>query len=339
MEFEFLRFLTDRMEVRAAVPASVVSESVANHSREYSRARKQWLKARSGLNKVAGTGIDRGLEVPEFSDYSTQLSSRLEIVNIEVLPFPEVTHADLVARCTQRLPPFDESGSGYRDTLVWITCVELAAAGEDVFLVSQDRDFAGRDLELAESLADEIAALPGAVTLVRNLGSCLMQFMPWKDVTNLREAVAIARDEMVAVWFAPWDIFEDPQLSSDELGLPRGAEVREVSYGGSGDGVIEKIESSRLGNGTFRDTYRFPIEFNVEMTLPAEVARAEGYLIGENTPSSVEVIRTSVHMVGQMVVIHDSAAEFPFSYDSFEFRPRGGGSAWNRNVDLSGRSE
>jgi hypothetical protein len=103
--------------------------------------------------------------------------------------------------------------------------------------------------------------------------------------------------------------------------------------------VIEKIESSRLGNGTFRDTYRFPIEFNVEMTLPAEVARAEGYLIGENTPSSVEVIRTSVHMVGQMVVIHDSAAEFPFSYDSFEFRPRGGGSAWNRNVDLSGRSE
>ena len=322
-EFEFLRFLINEAGIRAVVPASVLVESIANQNREYQRARKQLQKAHAGLRRVAGRGIDSGPDVSEDSNYESLLPARLEILDIEILPLPETAHAEIVERCTQRRPPFDQTGSGYRDTLVWMSCLELASAGEAVFLVSQDKDFAGSDLSLAEPLAEEVARLPGSVTLVRNLGSWLLHLAPWEDVTSLKEALVVARDEVVATWFAPWDIFEAPDFTNSELGLPPKAEIQHVTYAGSGDRTIQRIGNSRLEDGTFRVLYRFPIEFEVEMTLSTEDARAEGYIAQNGSLSGTETITTSVPMVGQMTVIHDDSEEFPFFYESFDFQPAG----------------
>ena len=324
-EFELLRFLISEAGIRAVVPASVRSESIANHNREYQRARKQLQKAQASVRRVAGGGIDLGPEIPEDRDYEARLAARLEILDINILALPETAHAEIVERSTQRRPPFDQTGSGYRDTLVWMSCLELAAAGETVFLVSQDKDFAGSDLSLAEPLAEEVAGLPGSITLVRHLGSWLLHLVPWDDVTTLKEALVVARDEVVATWFAPWDIFEAPDFTNAELGLPPNAEVHEVTYAGSGNRIIERMGETRLEDGSFRVVYTFPIEFAVEMTLPAEDARAEGYITTqEGNPSGTETISTSVPMAGQMTVIHDNAAEFPFFYESFDFQPLNG---------------
>jgi hypothetical protein len=320
-DFEFLRFLISEAGLRAAIPESVVAETVANQKRELHRARKQLEKAKLSLRRVAGRDVDLGPDFVTTGDYAELLTARLEILDIETLGLPDTSHAEVVRRATERVPPFDQSGSGYRDTLVWLSCLELAAAGETVFLVSQDKDFAGGDHGLATPLAEELAELPGSVTLVRHLGPWLLHLAPWDDVTSLKEALVVARDEVVATWFAPWDMFEDPRFTAHELGLPPSTQIHDVEYAGSGDMIIKRLGSTRLDDGSHRVTYEFPIEFSVEMSLPTEDARSEGLLTQDGDPSGVESISTVIPLVGQMTVIHDHTQEWPYEYESFDFRP------------------
>src|ERR1035437_7282747 len=147
LEFQLLRFLIREAGIRAVVPTSVLMEVVANHDREYARGRRQLTKVAEGLRRVAGRGALPAPQLPDQCTYQEQLVERLENLGIEFLPWPETPHEEIVKRATERRPPFDEAGSGYRDTLVWMSCLALAGAGRTVFLVSQDRDFAGRDLD------------------------------------------------------------------------------------------------------------------------------------------------------------------------------------------------
>ena len=198
LEFQLLRFLIREAGIRAVVPTSVLMEVVANHDREYARARRQLTKVAEGLWRAAGRGALPAPQLPDQSTYQEQLVERLENLGIEFLPWPETPHEEIVKRATERRPPFDEAGSGYRDTLVWMSCLAFAGAGRTVFLVSQDRDFAGRDLDLAGALIKEVTDLSGSVTLVRHLGAWLLTLVPWGDVGDLKEAAANARDEEVA---------------------------------------------------------------------------------------------------------------------------------------------
>ncbi|MEK6310901.1 MAG: PIN domain-containing protein [Curtobacterium sp.] len=54
---------------------------------------------------------------------------------------PPVAHDDIVRRATQRLRPFDQSGGGYRDTLIWLAILDIVreAPGEEIILLSEDR--------------------------------------------------------------------------------------------------------------------------------------------------------------------------------------------------------
>ena len=60
--------------------------------------------------------------------------------------YPEAKHEDIVRRALQRKKPFKADGStGYRDYLVWLTCLETARsyANEEIhFITSNTRDFA-----------------------------------------------------------------------------------------------------------------------------------------------------------------------------------------------------
>lgn len=60
--------------------------------------------------------------------------------------YPKAKHEDIVQRALQRKKPFKADGStGYRDYLVWLTCLETARryANEEIhFITSNTRDFA-----------------------------------------------------------------------------------------------------------------------------------------------------------------------------------------------------
>jgi PIN domain len=275
-----------------------------------------------GLWRVAGRGALPAPQLPDQSTYQEQLVERPENLGIEFLPWPETPHEEIVKRATERRPPFDEAGSGYRDTLVWMSCLALAGAGRTVFLVSQDRDFAGRDLDLAGALIKEVTDLSGSVTLVRHLGAWLLTLVPWGDVGDLKEAAANARDEEVASIFAPWDIFEGQDFTRAELGLPPSAVIDEINYYGSDGEDLERVSHARKEDGSHKIVYSFPIEFEVRMTLDTDEARAEGYTAHEGSLTGRETVRTVIPMIGEMTVIHDEGhPDEPLYYDSFDFRP------------------
>jgi hypothetical protein len=338
LEFQLLRFLIRQAGIRAVVPTSVLMEVVANHDREYARARRQLTKVAEGLRRVAGRGALPAPQLWDESAYEDRLVERLENLGIELLPWPETPHEEIVKRATERRPPFDEAGSGYRDTLVWMSCLALARAGRTVFLVSQDKDFAGRDLDLAGALIEEVTDLPGSVTLVRHLGSWLLPLVPWGDVGDLKEAAATARDEEVAFMFAPWDIFEDPDFTREELGLPPSAVIDEISYHGSDSASLERVSHAKTEDGSHKIVYRFPIEFEVLMTLDTDEARAEGYIEHEGSLTGREAVRTVIPMIGEMRVIHDEdRPDEPLYYDSFDFMPVDPSAHYDPNRQIPGQ--
>src|SRR5665811_549986 len=324
LESQLLRFLIREAGIRAFVPTSVLMEVVANHEREYARARKQFTKVAEGLRRVAGRDVLPAPQLPDGSAYQERLVERVENLGVELLPWPETPHEEIVERATARMPPFDQAGSGYRDTLVWMSCLALARAGKTVFLVSQDKDFAGRDLDLAEALVEEATDLPGSVTLVRHLGPWLLPLVPWVNVGDLKEAAANARDEEVASMFAPWDIFEDPDFTREELGLPPSAVIDEINYYGSGGAFLERMSHAKTEDGSHKIVYTFPIEFEVLMTLDTDEARAEGYIEHEGSLTGRETVRTVIPLIGKMTVMHNEDrpddAERLY-YDSFDFQP------------------
>lgn len=78
--------------------------------------------------------------------------------NCRILSHPAVSHADLVERAISKRKPFKESGSGYRDALIWETILEVLGWEEEpsiVFVTKNRKDFLAED-ELAQDLLDDL---------------------------------------------------------------------------------------------------------------------------------------------------------------------------------------
>lgn len=237
LTYELIGHMLDATWFNVCIPASVLEETVANHDRatqEAQRSVERLVRPRRllGLPPIP-------MEVSPF-DYREYLSERFDDqLGISVLPWPQITHEELVKRAVTRKPPFDEKGGGYRDSLVWAAVVELARTGSDVALVSADRAFASKDDQLAPALKSEIEALPGDVELVRDFGSWLVSALPW-SVDDLRSAVAKSRDETFYTYYLQSDLQDQLMPKVETLGFrwpPYSCTISEVRWGGGFDSV------------------------------------------------------------------------------------------------------
>lgn len=96
-----------------------------------------------------------------FVAYREFVDETFDMYGITVLPYPLVTHEDVVRRDLARRKPFAKGGKGYRDTLIWESVIELASDGLDepvVFITENSSDF----LENRERLHPDLAADLGA---------------------------------------------------------------------------------------------------------------------------------------------------------------------------------
>lgn len=107
-----------------------------------------------------GVQVIEPVELPT-KDFEPAFRARLATRYVSVLPLPEVPHADLVARDIAARPPFNRSGKGYRDALIWHSLLEWIGDGADVedvlFVTANTVDFAekGKD-SLSEVLSAEV---------------------------------------------------------------------------------------------------------------------------------------------------------------------------------------
>jgi hypothetical protein len=77
----------------------------------------------------------------ELDRYRAHLSS---LPNTEFLATPSIPHSELVKRALRRRKPFSERGTGYRDSLIWITVLALLRRSEETvaFVTANSADFA-----------------------------------------------------------------------------------------------------------------------------------------------------------------------------------------------------
>ena len=74
--------------------------------------------------------------------YSQFLYKRLAELNISVIPYPQTSHKEIVARELSQRKPFKDSKKGYRDALIWESVKEHALANPNVeiVLISENSD-------------------------------------------------------------------------------------------------------------------------------------------------------------------------------------------------------
>ena len=158
------------------VPRLAIAETVAKFSRDFDRDRNLVSRHLGQLSKLLGRAIVSEITelepTTENTLFENSLVARLEAANVAIRGYPMVDHEDIANKAIARRRPFDVKGSGYRDTLIWLSTLELAGQTDsNLILVAEDGDF-GDDNGLHSDLVDDLVlgGYPkGKVTLFKSL--------------------------------------------------------------------------------------------------------------------------------------------------------------------------
>lgn len=318
LKFQLLRHMIQQTLIRVYVPASVFEELIAHHGRAVEEARKK-LDSVMKDRRILGLG-PLGVDDTEL-DYRAYLTGRFdEVLGITVMDWPDVPHRELVARAVNRTPPFDQKGSGYRDSLVWADAVELAESGHDVALASEDRIFAGQDEMLAPQLKTEIVTTDGDVELVRDLGKWLLAQLPWTS-DSLKDAVAHSRDEKFFDYFTQSDLQADLIPDVQDLGFrraPYSVEITGVEWGG----LFEPLGAVGGPDGLVLAEYDLDELVDFEAELPEGSEVEDGWETSEPDFSGRIAVRGQVRLIVRLAVLFDSDGDL--SVDQLSWRRSGG---------------
>ena len=129
-------------QINLLVPDVVVMETTKVVPRE-------WVNQKEILNKAkVGTfGLQDDLDAlkqviqDHIDNYGDQLRSRLSELGANVVPYPDVPHSDIAFRASRGIAPYHAGDKdGYRDTLIWLTVLDVATTNPDheVWFVSNN---------------------------------------------------------------------------------------------------------------------------------------------------------------------------------------------------------
>ena len=134
--FLLLREFLGRAKATLVVP-KIVLEEVVNHHREdlaklKSEIRDTVREAGRLLRNVKGSA-KWWVEISKTDSadpYEKFLSAELAAMKAKVPDYANIPHADVVSRDLRRRKPFQQSGKGYRDALLWETIVRRYVAAK-----------------------------------------------------------------------------------------------------------------------------------------------------------------------------------------------------------------
>jgi hypothetical protein len=312
-----LRFMTWHQMLSVHIPAPVVEELSANHTRQLAQAERDLAKLNHQRKQL---GLDPARTSGQPMGFRDRLAELLEeSTGISIAPWPRVDHADLVARAVERRPPFDQKGGGYRDALIWATVVDLATKGHDVVLASQDSAFSDSTDALAAQLAKEVEPLTGSVTLVRNLAMWLPTQLPWGDI-DIKEAAARARDSQFISYLQDGYLMDELTPEIDELGLPNGT-VKARIDATEWDGYFERANAQAGPGGSAWVTYDIGISVDVEADMPAAVAADDTWDTIRVDHTNTATVTGTIDLVITLGVFFEGDEE---SLESISYRRRDG---------------
>jgi hypothetical protein len=278
--------------VRIVVPEVVFMETVNVVRRLWRRDRDRLAVLRLGHFRLTDaqsamvTAIDR-----QSHEYEDWLAARLDELEIEVQALPAIDPMEIARRASEGRTPFTRSKEGktkdgYRDTLIWLTLLSVAATnpGETVWLVSENHTDFGptpgnwtgpgvgnredcpirfgddltQDLE-AQGLSDRVHLVVRADLLEQHLAA---EFAPITD-SELKALVAdidlttLAGDLM-------WGVL-GRKVDPDAAALPAGTVAGEIINVHEQQEGWKFIEAARRGDAGW--TARFVVDMTVGIEL------------------------------------------------------------------------
>ena len=115
--------------------------------------------------RIAQWGVEdqtQRLTADAVSGYRRYLEERLQGA-ATVLPIPDVSHEFLVRRAVERVRPFNEKGTGYRDALIWESVCELAAKAPVTQVADVLEDDRPERIVVHTTLCEARSAFPAAL--------------------------------------------------------------------------------------------------------------------------------------------------------------------------------
>lgn len=140
----------ERLDHKVFVPEVVIDEMVKQHRDEVNECAEQINNALVKLKKrkvqIQQQSIDSELIT---TGYEQQLRDRINVLDIQVIPYPKTAHKEMVARELNKKKPFKDSTKGYRDSLIWESikehCKHTPKGDDIIFLTENSDDFASKD--------------------------------------------------------------------------------------------------------------------------------------------------------------------------------------------------
>lgn len=178
------------------VPAVVVDEFVNQYKEEAEKIPAEIEKLSKKIRLV-----DPDRKIPNIIDnneidvltknYRSILETRLKELNIKIIPYPVISHQQVVARDLQRRRPFQNSGKGYRDTLIWESVLSQAKPSDKfftdpqiIFINKNTKDFFEGNT-LHSHLADDL----------KNIGISDNDFKIFDDLSKVAKEYISPRQE------------------------------------------------------------------------------------------------------------------------------------------------
>jgi hypothetical protein len=187
--------------IKVVVPELVIREVIGRFSDELRKRKDDVAKSAESLRRLIASPSEP-MEVPiteSVREYESFLRQTLAASKVEIVPLPKIDVSDIADRAIYRRRPFDEKGSGFRDSLVWTNFTDCLAESPTAraVLVSNDSKafFDGDKSGLHADLVAEVrkGGFEGVVDLYQSIAGYLTD----EDIGDA-QIVAKVADEVVA---------------------------------------------------------------------------------------------------------------------------------------------
>ncbi len=237
--------------VEVILPHLALDEAVA----AYRRLREAKAVEIQAVGRRASQRVQKHLDRAvvsvrkEAKRYPKLLSAALAEVGVTLWDAPKVSHSDVAQRAIDRRRPFDDTGSGYRDALHWMSVLEIVEDRNDesdiIFISADRRAFGGSGKtsdRLHPHLVDDLDERDAREPWFRWLQHLAQLRVPgvFHDEIDPRFAISVTAGEIggylrAALW----------ELNVAEL-LPRqigpGGEVTAISILDIGEPIVSEID-------------------------------------------------------------------------------------------------
>lgn len=168
------------LNLKFYIPEIVFDETISCFKKALVKKTNEFNVYRNKLERCVNTDI----EIVEFDidaimlSYQNFLKTKFSGLH-QIVPYPENAHKEISHRAISRIKPFSEltkrkKVAGYRDTLIWMTILEIAKNNHDgiVFITNNTSDFY-ENSELHNDLKTDLKQIgksEGFVTIYQTVG-------------------------------------------------------------------------------------------------------------------------------------------------------------------------